>query len=145
MERAKRCHAPVSVAMIDIDHFKNVNDTYGHACGDNVIRALSNMLRQRLRKVDRLGRYGGEEFVAVLPGCSSKDATQLLESIREAFNALQFSYGGQQFHCSFSAGISACEDDEWAEEELLERADRALYQAKQSGRNRLCRDTGAAD
>ena len=145
VERAKRCHAPVSVAMIDIDHFKNVNDTYGHACGDNVIRALSNMLRQRLRKVDRLGRYGGEEFVAVLPGCSSKDATQLLESIREAFNALQFSYGGQQFHCSFSAGISACEDDEWAEEELLERADRALYQAKQSGRNRLCRNTGAAD
>ena len=145
VERAKRCHAPVSVAMIDIDHFKNVNDTYGHACGDNVIRALSNMLRQRLRKVDRLGRYGGEEFVAVLPGCSSKDATQLLESIREAFNALQFSYGGKQFHCSFSAGISACEDHEWAEEELLERADRALYQAKQSGRNRLCRDTGAAD
>ncbi|MAP30113.1 MAG: diguanylate cyclase [Pseudomonas sp.] len=145
VERAKRCHAPVSVAMIDIDHFKNVNDTYGHACGDNVIRALSNMLRQRLRKVDRLGRYGGEEFVAVLPGCNSSDACQLLESIREAFNALQFSYGGQQFHCSFSAGISACEDDEWAEEELLERADRALYQAKQSGRNRLCRDTGAAD
>ena len=145
VERAKRCHAPVSVAMIDIDHFKNVNDTYGHACGDNVIRALSNMLRQRLRKVDRLGRYGGEEFVAVLPGCNSSDACQLLESIREAFNALQFSYGGQQFHCSFSAGISACEDDEWAEEELLERADRALYQAKQSGRNRLCRTTGAAD
>jgi len=145
VERAKRCHAPVSVAMIDIDHFKNVNDTYGHACGDNVIRALSNMLRQRLRKVDRLGRYGGEEFVAVLPGCNSSDACQLLESIREAFNALQFSYGGQQFHCSFSAGISACEDDEWAEEELLERADRALYQAKQSGRNRLCRNTGAAD
>ena len=145
VERSKRCQAPVSVAMIDIDHFKKVNDTYGHACGDNVIRALSNMLRQRLRKVDRLGRYGGEEFVAVLPGCSSSDACQLLESIREAFNALQFSYGGQQFHCSFSAGISACENDEWAEEELLERADRALYQAKQSGRNRLCRDTGAAD
>ncbi|WP_425056342.1 diguanylate cyclase [Pseudomonas abyssi] len=144
-ERAKRSQAPVSVAMIDIDHFKNVNDTYGHACGDNVIRALSNMLRQRLRKVDRLGRYGGEEFVAVLPGCNSDDAYQLLESIREAFNALQFSSGGQQFHCSFSAGISACEGDAWADEELLERADRALYRAKQSGRNRLCRDDGVPD
>jgi len=144
-ERAKRSHAPVSVAMIDIDHFKNVNDSYGHACGDNVIRALSNMLRQRLRKVDRLGRYGGEEFVAVLPGCNSDDAYQLLESIREAFNALQFSSGGQQFHCSFSAGISACEADAWADEELLERADRALYRAKQSGRNRLCRDDGVPD
>lgn len=144
-ERAKRSQAPVSVAMIDIDHFKNVNDSYGHACGDNVIRALSNMLRQRLRKVDRLGRYGGEEFVAVLPGCNSDDAYQLLESIREAFNALQFSSGGQQFHCSFSAGISACEGDAWADEELLERADRALYRAKQSGRNRLCRDDGVPD
>ncbi|MEO1830564.1 MAG: diguanylate cyclase [Pseudomonas sp.] len=144
-ERAKRSQAPVSVAMIDIDHFKNVNDSYGHACGDNVIRALSNMLRQRLRKVDRLGRYGGEEFVAVLPGCNSDDAYQLLESIREAFNALQFSSGGQQFHCSFSAGISACERDAWADEELLERADRALYRAKQSGRNRLCRDDGVPD
>lgn len=144
-ERAKRAQAPVSVAMIDIDHFKNVNDSYGHACGDNVIRALSNMLRQRLRKVDRLGRYGGEEFVAVLPGCNSDDAYQLLESIREAFNALQFSSGGQQFHCSFSAGISACEADAWADEELLERADRALYRAKQSGRNRLCRDDGVPD
>ena len=144
-ERAKRSQAPVSVAMIDIDHFKNVNDSYGHACGDNVIRALSNMLRQRLRKVDRLGRYGGEEFVAVLPGCNSDDAYQLLESIREAFNALQFSSGGQQFHCSFSAGISACEADAWADEELLERADRALYRAKQSGRNRLCRDDGVPD
>ncbi|WP_425222224.1 diguanylate cyclase [Pseudomonas sp.] len=144
-ERAKRSQAPVSVAMIDIDRFKNVNDSYGHACGDNVIRALSNMLRQRLRKVDRLGRYGGEEFVAVLPGCNSDDAYQLLESIREAFNALQFSSGGQQFHCSFSAGISACEADAWADEELLERADRALYRAKQSGRNRLCRDDGVPD
>ncbi|MGI3129066.1 diguanylate cyclase [Halopseudomonas pachastrellae] len=144
VERARRCKAPVSVAMIDIDHFKGVNDNYGHACGDNVIRALSNMLRQRLRKIDRLGRYGGEEFVAVLPGCSSEDAYQLLENIREAFNALQFSADGHQFNCSFSAGISACEADSWADEELLERADRALYRAKQSGRNRLCLDAGDA-
>jgi len=145
IERARRCEQPMAVAMIDIDHFKSVNDQYGHAFGDNVIRALSNLLRQRLRKVDRLGRYGGEEFVAVLPNCNTTDAWLILEEIREAFNALQFSTDQHTFCCSFSAGISGCEEPEWDCEELLDKADRQLYRAKHAGRNRICSTTRDPD
>ncbi|GGE34901.1 hypothetical protein GCM10007421_05800 [Halopseudomonas oceani] len=139
-ERALRTRSPLTVAMIDIDRFKSVNDQYGHANGDSVIRALSNLLRQRLRKVDRLGRYGGEEFVAVLPGCNREDAFSILDSIREAFSALEFSTDkGKPFNCTFSAGISTCMAPDWNNSTLLEDADRALYQAKESGRNRICK------
>ncbi|MEL0166545.1 MAG: diguanylate cyclase [Pseudomonadaceae bacterium] len=139
VERARRSQTPLAIAMIDIDHFKSVNDQYGHACGDNVIRGLSNLLRQRLRKADRLGRYGGEEFVAVLPSCTRDNAVKVLDDIREAFQALHFSAdGGQQFSCSFSAGVSTCNAPDWQQVELLEAADRALYQAKKAGRNRVC-------
>ncbi|MEH6566833.1 MAG: diguanylate cyclase [Halopseudomonas sp.] len=137
VERARRSQQPMTVAMIDIDHFKSVNDQYGHAVGDNVIRGLSNLLRQRLRKVDRLGRYGGEEFVAVLPNCATSDAWLILEEIREAFHALQFSSGNQSFYCSFSAGISGCVAPEWECDHLLEHADRNLYRAKHAGRNQI--------
>ncbi|SDT14297.1 response regulator receiver modulated diguanylate cyclase [Halopseudomonas xinjiangensis] len=137
VERSQRTHMPVSVAMIDIDHFKLVNDRHGHGVGDNVIRALANLLRQRLRKIDRLGRYGGEEFVAVLPNCNTQDAKSILDDIRKGFEALQFSGSEGPFQCTFSAGVSACEAPEWQTEEVLERADAGLYQAKAQGRNRI--------
>ncbi|AQZ93941.1 diguanylate cyclase [Halopseudomonas phragmitis] len=137
VERALRTQQPVSIAMIDIDHFKSVNDNHGHAVGDTVIRALANLLRQRLRRIDRIGRYGGEEFVAVLPNCAAADAKAILDSIREAFSALQFSSGSKLFQCTFSAGISACEAPDWCLDEPLELADQHLYQAKQQGRNRV--------
>ncbi len=137
VERSQRTRLPVSVAMIDIDHFKQVNDRHGHGVGDNVIRALANLLRQRLRKIDRLGRYGGEEFVAVLPNCNTQDAKSILDEIRKAFQALQFSGSEGPFQCTFSAGVSACEAPEWQTEEVLERADAGLYQAKAQGRNRI--------
>lgn len=139
-ERALRTRSPLTVAMIDIDRFKSVNDRYGHASGDSVIRALSNLLRQRLRKIDRLGRYGGEEFVAVLPGCSEDDAFSILDSIRQAFSAVQFSSAqGKPFNCTFSAGISSCMAPDWNSNALLDDADRALYDAKESGRDRICK------
>ncbi|UAW98445.1 diguanylate cyclase [Halopseudomonas nanhaiensis] len=137
VERSRRTHLPVTVAMIDIDHFKLVNDRHGHAVGDNVIRALANLLRQRLRKIDRLGRYGGEEFVAVLPNCNTEDAKAILDEIRKTFQALQFSGSEGSFQCTFSAGVSACQAPEWQTEEVLERADAGLYQAKAQGRNRI--------
>ncbi len=140
IERARRTRLPVSVAMIDIDHFKQVNDSHGHAVGDNVIRALANLLRQRLRKIDRLGRYGGEEFVAVLPNCPAGQAQLILDEIREAFNALSFSGAEGTFRCSFSAGISACEAPEWRPDGQLEQADARLYVAKSQGRNRVVSD-----
>jgi diguanylate cyclase (GGDEF)-like protein len=137
IERAQRQHLPVSIAMIDIDHFKQVNDRHGHAVGDNVICALANLLRQRLRKIDRLGRYGGEEFVAVLPNCSADSARAILDEIRRAFNALEFSGSEGAFHCTFSAGISACQAPSWQGEGQLELADESLYEAKSLGRNRI--------
>ncbi len=136
-DRAVRNKQPLSVAMIDIDHFKNVNDSHGHAVGDNVIRSLANLLRQRLRKVDRLGRYGGEEFVAVLPNCSPADARRILDSIRSDFHALPFSSDAGLFHCSFSAGISFSQAPDWQTDNLLESADKMLYEAKQQGRNQI--------
>jgi diguanylate cyclase (GGDEF)-like protein len=137
VDRAIRNTQPLSVAMIDIDHFKSVNDSHGHAVGDNVIRGLANLLRQRLRKVDRLGRYGGEEFVAVLPNCYPADAWRILDSIRSDFHALPFSSAKGLFHCSFSAGISFSQAPDWQPDGLLVSADKMLYKAKQQGRNQI--------
>jgi diguanylate cyclase (GGDEF)-like protein len=135
VQRATRSGKPASVVMLDLDHFKHVNDTYGHAAGDNVLRALANLLRQRLRRIDSLGRYGGEEFVAVLPECTALQARRIFDEIRVRFAALSF-YGGdsQEFYVTFSAGI--CQTDgHTAAGVLLERADQALYVAKHKGRN----------
>jgi len=136
VQRTTRTGKPASVVMLDLDHFKQINDTYGHAAGDNVIRALANLLRQRLRRIDSLGRYGGEEFVAVLPECSALQARRIFDEIRVRFAALSFHAGDQEFRVTFSAGI--CETDgHSASGLLLEHADQALYVAKHNGRNQV--------
>lgn len=136
VQRTTRTGKPASVVMLDLDHFKQNNDTYGHAAGDNVIRALANLLRQRLRRIDSLGRYGGEEFVAVLPECSALQARRIFDEIRVRFAALSFNAGDQEFRVTFSAGI--CETDgHSASGLLLEHADQALYVAKHNGRNQV--------
>ncbi|WP_110674806.1 diguanylate cyclase [Salinicola sp. RZ23] len=140
--RTQRSGAEACVVMIDIDRFKSINDTYGHGTGDYVIRLLANLLRQRLRRVDHVGRYGGEEFVAVLPACSLDNACEAIERIRESFAQMECVAGKAVFHATFSAGVSSTFD--WTDAgALLEAADRAMYEAKQSGRNRVCvaRDT----
>ncbi|TWC32784.1 response regulator receiver modulated diguanylate cyclase [Pseudomonas sp. SJZ079] len=137
LERALRGGSQASVVMLDIDHFKKVNDSYGHPAGDNVIRALANLLRQRLRRVDSLGRYGGEEFLAVLPECPPDQALRIIDEIRQRFADLRFIVEGTEFAVTLSAGIS-CTDAEISASELLERADRALYAAKEAGRDRVC-------
>ncbi|WP_313025368.1 diguanylate cyclase [Pseudomonas lopnurensis] len=137
VQRATRSGKPASVVMLDLDHFKQVNDRFGHAAGDNVIRALANLLRQRLRRIDSLGRYGGEEFVAVLPECSALQARRIFDEIRGRFAALSFNSGdARTFSVTFSAGISET-DGRTAPGILLERADQALYVAKHSGRNQV--------
>ena len=136
LERAQRSGKPASVAMLDIDHFKRVNDSYGHTTGDNVIRALANLLRQRLRRVDSLGRYGGEEFLAVLPDCPPEQALRILDEIRQRFAELRFIAAGSEFSVTLSAGLSSTRQNSSAGE-LLERADRALYAAKHGGRNNV--------
>ncbi|UEG61494.1 diguanylate cyclase [Stutzerimonas chloritidismutans] len=136
VQRTTRTGKPASVVMLDLDHFKQINDTYGHAAGDNVIRALANLLRQRLRRIDSLGRYGGEEFVAVLPECAALQARRIFDEIRVRFAALSFNAGDQEFRVTFSAGI--CETDgHSASGLLLEHADQALYVAKHNGRNQV--------
>ena len=146
---ARRTDKPVTLAMLDIDRFKAVNDTYGHAAGDLVISALATLLRQRLRQSDHLGRYGGEEFLVVLPECASAHAQRLLNDIRQRFANLRFSYDGQSFSCSVSAGHTTSrhaalgqEADEASaaasDADLLAIADAALYAAKRGGRNRVC-------
>ena len=136
VERSLRCGNPASVVMLDLDHFKQVNDRYGHAAGDNVIRALANLMRQRLRRIDSIGRYGGEEFVAVLPDCPAEQAKRIFDEIREHFAALSFHAGGRAFSVSLSAGISQT-DGQASGGELLERADQGLYLAKDQGRNQV--------
>ena len=136
LERALRSGSRASVVMLDIDHFKRVNDSYGHAAGDNVIRALANLLRQRLRRIDSLGRYGGEEFLAVLPDCSAEQARWILDEIRQRFAELRFIVEGTEFAVTLSAGIASTDCNSGADE-LLERADRALYAAKHGGRNQI--------
>lgn len=125
--------------MLDIDHFKSVNDTHGHAVGDLVIAAVGTLLRQRFRSTDKLGRYGGEEFTLVLVDCTADNAVSMVNSLREDFAAIQFTGGSEPFSCTLSAGVVDNQHfpDDTAES-LLNRADQALYQAKNSGRNRVC-------
>ncbi|MCW1938766.1 diguanylate cyclase [Pseudomonas sp. MDMC_285] len=136
LERALRTGDRASVVMLDIDHFKRVNDEHGHAAGDNVIRALANLLRQRLRRVDSLGRYGGEEFLAVLPDCTPQQAGLIVDEIRQRFAELRFIADGGEFSCTLSAGIAGTDLHSDAEQ-LRERADKALYAAKYNGRNQV--------
>ncbi|TCV84088.1 diguanylate cyclase [Sulfurirhabdus autotrophica] len=136
--RARRSSKPVTVAMLDIDSFKSVNDNYGHATGDVVISSTAMLLRQRLRQSDIIGRYGGEEFVVVLPECDADNAYMLLDDIRQRFAALRFSHEGKNFTCALSAGLACSEQHPDSNgSELLIAADVALYAAKRGGRNQV--------
>ena len=136
VERAHRLGKPMSVAMVDMDHFKQVNDTWGHPMGDQVIKTLAHLLRQRLRRQDSIGRYGGEEFAVVLPECDAADAMQLLDDVRQRFGEVRFIHKGQSFAVTFSAGIATTEQCTDAQA-LLAASDGALYAAKHGGRNQV--------
>lgn len=133
---AKRRDAAMCFAMLDIDHFKKVNDTYGHLVGDQVILALSRILKQRLRASDVVGRYGGEEFALILTDILPEKAMRLVKELLADFSRLRFSAMGMSFSCTFSAGIAHCPKYD-ALEVLREAADQALYCAKNSGRNQV--------
>ena len=134
LSRSKRQGYPLCYVMIDLDHFKQVNDRYGHATGDKVLKSLAQLLQERLRKSDHIGHYGGEEFAIILPDTRSEMAFQIIEELRISFSQLSFQCDGQDFTCSYSAGI-ACAPTFDEEKQLLEAADRALYQARENGRN----------
>jgi len=136
IERSRRMGAPLTFAMIDIDHFKNVNDTYGHGIGDRVIRAVARLLKSRLRSIDVIGRMGGEEFGVVLSGTAGSEALDIFNQIREAFSDIEFRINGGQFGCTFSCGVAEFPDCPTSME-ILDCADKALYRAKHGGRNRV--------
>jgi diguanylate cyclase (GGDEF)-like protein len=136
VNRAERDGLPLTFAMVDIDHFKKVNDTYGHWTGDVVIKTISQVLRQRLRKTDIVGRYGGEEFAVILPNTDLSAAERVLDEIREGFANIRHFSDEKEFYVTFSCGIAACPpiSDPAA---LTKAADDALYLAKNGGRNQV--------
>ncbi|KMN13447.1 diguanylate cyclase [Pseudomonas weihenstephanensis] len=132
--RARREDRPLSFAMIDIDHFKRVNDSYGHPMGDRVIKSLALFLKQRLRKTDFIGRYGGEEFAIVMPDTDQEAAHKVLNTIRQRFAEIHYPAQPTDLCCTFSAGVVELKDDT---DGLImaSQADEALYRAKNNGRN----------
>ncbi len=134
--RARRNGAPLALAMIDIDFFKRINDSYGHAAGDSVIRVLARLLQQRLRRGDIIGRYGGEEFAVVMPATHAASAATVLDSVRAAFCDIRHYSDEQEFTVSFSGGVAELVEHAHADA-LLAAADELLYVAKRNGRNRV--------
>jgi diguanylate cyclase (GGDEF)-like protein len=136
VERALRQKGELALAMIDLDHFKNVNDTYGHFSGDRVLTGLARLLLQRLRKTDLVGRYGGEEFAVILLDTDIKSASGVLNEIRESFSHIHHLSGNKKFNVTFSCGIAAFPHYQDAQSLSL-AADKALYISKNAGRNRV--------
>ncbi len=143
VDRSSRYRRPLSVVMIDLDHFKQLNDTHGHLGGDHALKAVADVLVREVRKPDLVARYGGEEFAVVLPETSARDAVTVAERIREKLASMCVVWEGQELAVTASMGVASCPSVAVARaEELLERADSALYAAKASGRNRVCRAPG---
>jgi diguanylate cyclase (GGDEF)-like protein len=127
----------MALAMLDIDHFKTVNDTYGHAAGDSALKGLSRLLKQRLRRSDIVGRYGGDEFVALLLDCEAPIALNIMDEIRVHFSEIEFYPNeAKPLSLTISCGISTFPEYQSAES-LSDSADQALYLAKASQRNRV--------
>jgi diguanylate cyclase (GGDEF)-like protein len=136
LSRIRRTGEPLSLMMIDLDHFKAVNDTFGHAVGDETIRNIAKFVRSRLREMDVMCRWGGEEFVVLMPTCTIDDAFRTAEKIRAEVAAASFVGSAQTNKVTISIGVSqAFEGD--GEDALMSRADAALYAAKDAGRNRV--------
>jgi diguanylate cyclase (GGDEF)-like protein len=134
--RAQRHRRPLAYTLMDLDNFKKVNDTYGHATGDRVLVSLARLLQQRLRKSDVIGRIGGEEFVIIFTDTDGPTAVRVVNELRERFSFVRHTAGGQSFHVTLSAGV-AVYPEHIDPIGLNEAADKALYEAKQQGRNRV--------
>ena len=137
--RARREHTPLSIIMVDFDHFKRVNDTYGHLAGDAVLREIARRMSEQVRPYDAVGRYGGEEFLLVLPNCAHDEAVEVAERLRVRAVSEPVVFEGTSITVAISLGL-ACQAHilSDAPEPLIAAADAALYEAKRTGRNRVC-------
>jgi len=136
MERVLRSNSPMSIAMLDVDFFKKVNDTHGHLVGDQVLRSLANYLTKRLRKTDYIGRYGGEEFVVIMPDTPLQEAEKVMSGILTSFAYVEHHAPDEDFNVTFSVGVvSSAQSTDTSE--LMKIADDLLYKAKENGRNQV--------
>ncbi|WP_409298348.1 diguanylate cyclase [Peribacillus sp. SCS-26] len=133
----KRTRSPFTAAMFDLDHFKKVNDTYGHLIGDQVLKEFASFLKRNLRGSDTICRYGGEEFVVLFPHASEAETRQKLERLLEEFAAIPFSSDEERFTVTYSAGVYMVRETDTDMESIIKKADDALYHAKKNGRSRV--------
>ena len=137
-ERAKRECSSLSVILADIDHFKRINDTHGHPAGDAVLKEVARIMSASVRPYDVVGRYGGEEFLMVTPGCDRTEAAQVAERIRTAFSEAPIQTSEGAFNVTLSLGVGQVDFmSENARDDAVRSADNALYRAKENGRNRV--------
>lgn len=140
---AKRLEEPFSLVMADLDKFKSVNDTYGHQAGDEVLKQLAAILREEAREIDRVGRYGGEEFMLLLPGAKIDDAFAFAERVRNRIEGHTFTFPGGTLTRTVSFGVASWPHEKIREaDDLVRASDDALYVAKETGRNRVIRFDG---
>lgn len=135
--QAVRDNSPLSFIILDIDFFKKINDTYGHKCGDFVLQTFAKFLSDNVRTADLLCRFGGEEFVILMPNASTESAYERAEVLRRQFEAMNIDFENQNIKSTFSAGVATFPNHSTSSEAVLSLADQALYQSKANGRNRV--------
>ncbi len=137
LSRSRRYARPLSLVLMDIDHFKKINDTFGHLAGDAVLKDVASTVRSRTRREDVLARYGGEEFALLLPEIDQKGAVQMAEKVRKLVEKHAFAFDGEIIPVTLSAGVATVQAKNEDPPELVRRADEKLYESKTSGRNRV--------
>jgi len=139
VKRCQKLELPLSLIMLDLDHFKNINDTYGHLTGDYVLKETVRLLRDKvLRTSDVLGRYGGEEFCVIMSEAALRTGNDVAERIRKAVEKHEYIFDGKTLAVTISAGVAQISKREDSSKDLIEAADKALYRAKEAGRNKVC-------
>ena len=137
LNRAHRYNASLSLLLLDADHFKQINDTYGHACGDTALVELCELCNQMIRETDYIGRIGGEEFAICLPQADQQEAVALAERIRQGIEASSLESQGKKVSYTVSIGVTELRAEDHSADVLIARADSALYNAKEGGRNQV--------
>ncbi len=141
-KRSRRYNQPLALIMLDIDHFKQVNDQYGHPTGDEILRQMAVLLQSNVREIDAVARYGGEEMAIILPTTDIIHARALAERIRRSIARNEFSIAGKAFHITVSIGLAVLPDHALSPTQLVDAADQALYNAKHQGRDQVCSYNG---